>query len=197
MLLHLYRRKLYVYPLGGGPLRPHSNLTNINISDFQNVDIVADAHMLPYSDNSVDAIYCEAVLEHLNKPNLAVKEMNRVLRTGGKVIAITPFLQAYHGYPNHYQNFTISGHKNLFEVNNFHIDDYGVCVGPMYTFVNLVSVFIREYTPLILAIPLRIVWHLIGSLFLKPFDIILNKKENAYIFASTTYVVAVKNDIRV
>src|SRR5687767_2066490 len=81
--------------IGGGPTRPSPKLVNLNIEPLPSVDVVGDAHLLPYSDNSVDAIYCEAVLEHLCDPNLAVREMYRVLIPGGRVLAITPFLQPY------------------------------------------------------------------------------------------------------
>jgi ubiquinone/menaquinone biosynthesis C-methylase UbiE len=57
---------------------------NVNIGPFPKVDVVADAHLLPYADGSVDAIFCEAVLEHLAEPGQSVREMHRVLRRGGK-----------------------------------------------------------------------------------------------------------------
>lgn len=79
--------------VGGGPRREHEKLININISNYQNVDIVADAYALPYGDKVVDVIFCEAVLEHLEFPDKAVGEMFRVLKRGGKVFAATPFLQ--------------------------------------------------------------------------------------------------------
>ena len=62
-------------PVGGGPLRAHPALLNLNIGLFPNVDVVADAHILPFVPESVDAIYCEAVLEHLYNPDQAVAEM--------------------------------------------------------------------------------------------------------------------------
>ena len=46
-------------------------------------DIVGDIHELPLEDNSVDAILCSAVLEHVEEPQRAVKEMYRVLKKGG------------------------------------------------------------------------------------------------------------------
>ncbi len=101
--------------IGGGPSRADTNLLNLNIGPFPNVDIVADAHDLPYANSSVDAIYCEAVFEHLHTPTVAAKEIYRVLKAGRKAYVCTPFLQAYHGYPHHYQNFTLTGQINLFE----------------------------------------------------------------------------------
>src|SRR5262249_32166569 len=127
--------------VGGGPVRVSPNVTNLNISGFKNVDVVADAHLLPYSDSAVDSIYCEAVLEHLKNPATAVEEMFRVLKPEGKVIGVTPFLQRFHGYPSHFQNFTLVGHSLLFEQAGFQILESGTCVGPTYAIVNLVSAY--------------------------------------------------------
>jgi uncharacterized protein YbaR (Trm112 family)/SAM-dependent methyltransferase len=180
-----------ILSIGGGPTRPYDRMINLNIGPFQNVDIVADAHLLPYADNSVDAIYCEAVIEHLYDPTKAAAEMYRVLKQGCEVFAVTPFLQAYHGYPHHYQNYTLTGHVNLFTSAGFNITESGTCVGPMYTIYSIISSFLNNYLPAFIAFPMRIIWFLTGILF-RPLDIILNKKEISYILASTTYLVAQK-----
>lgn len=173
--------------IGGGPLRPHPKLINVNIGPFPNVEVVADAHLLPYADNSVDAIYCEAVFEHLYNPSQAIKEIYRVLKPNKMAFVCTPFMQSYHGYPHHYQNYTLSGHRYIFETAGFEIIEAGVCVGPVYTIVSLVSVFLREYSPSFLARPVTIVWELLATM-IRPLDKILNKKDNAFVLASTTYV---------
>lgn len=66
--------------IGGGPMRVSPDVTNLNIGNFRNVDVIGDALLLPYADSSVDSIYCEAVLEHLTDPTVAVSEMFRVLK---------------------------------------------------------------------------------------------------------------------
>jgi len=178
--------------IGGGPQRPHSALVNLNIGPFPNVDVVADAHNLPYADEIVDAIYCEAVLEHLQEPRKAIAEMWRVLKPEGKVYAITPFLQAYHGYPYHFQNYTLTGHVYAFESNGFEIIASGPCVGPMNAVVGIFSTFLKEYLPKFIGAPLRFLWELAGVVFLKPLDKILLSRANAYSLAATTYVLAKK-----
>jgi SAM-dependent methyltransferase len=177
--------------IGGGPDRPHPKLVNLNIGPFPNVDIVADAHELPYADKSVDAIYCEAVLEHLENPVKAVEEMFRILKPGGKIIAITPFLQAFHGYPNHFQNFTVVGHSRLFSRTGFLVIESGPCVGPMVTVMDLGHVFLCCYLPKFLSIPCRVVWKLMGAI-LVPMGSFLADTKYGYVMPSTTYVLAEK-----
>jgi SAM-dependent methyltransferase len=46
---------------------------------------VADAHELPFPDNSFDAAFAHVVLMHLREPVRALSEVRRVLRPGGVV----------------------------------------------------------------------------------------------------------------
>jgi ubiquinone/menaquinone biosynthesis C-methylase UbiE len=177
--------------IGGGPKKHHSKLLNLNISNFKNVDVVADAHFLPYKDESVDMIYCDSVLEHLYDPNKAVLEMFRVLKNGGKIFAITPFLQPYHGYPFHYQNYTITGHKRLFESKGFSIIESGTCVGPTYALVLLNATYLNKYLPSIFKI-IAYLYAFIGFGLIKYFDRWINRKENSHFLASSTFVIAKK-----
>jgi len=177
--------------IGGGPTRADVRLVNLNIGPFPNVDIVGDAHSLPYASDTVDAIHCEAVFEHLHTPELAAREISRVLRAGGKAYVCTPFLQAYHGYPHHYQNYTITGHTRLFERAGLKIISSGTCVGPTYVFRNLIAVYIANYVPFPINKVLRILWGGI-SMAIAPLDVLLGNNPNSHVMASMTYLVAEK-----
>lgn len=177
--------------VGGGPLRIHPNLVNLNIDLFPNVDVVGDAYELPYADDAVDAIYCEAVLEHLEYPNEAVQEMYRVLRPGGQLFAATPFLQMFHGYPNHYQNFTLVGHERLFIRAGFCIVSAGVCTGPTFALLDVVANYSRYMPTRILSRGLYRAWRLL-SVVIRPLDRWVNRHRDAHVLASSTYVHAVK-----
>jgi SAM-dependent methyltransferase len=77
-----------------------------------NPDIVGDIHNLPFADNSVDAIICIAILEHVEEPQKAVREMYRVLKPGGYCYIHVPFLFYYHpmkGYYGDFYRFTYDG----------------------------------------------------------------------------------------
>ncbi|MBI5007641.1 MAG: methyltransferase domain-containing protein [Nitrosomonadales bacterium] len=178
--------------IGGGPARAHDRLINLNIGPFPNVDVVADAHQLPYADASVDVIYSEAVFEHLHSPAKAAGEIFRVLKPGSRIFICTPFMFPYHGYPHHYQNYTITGHRHLFEAAGLKVIECGPCVGPAYTLTTVVGVFIREYLPSIIRLPLRILWGVM-AVAIRPLDKVFGNRPNAHILAATTYVVAEKS----
>jgi len=173
--------------VGGGPTREHPNLVNVNIGPFPNVDVVADAYALPYADGCVSGVFCEAVLEHLEFPEAAVREMFRVLQPGGQLFAATPFLQAYHGYPNHFQNFTQTGHERLFLRAGFELISSGTCVGPSCVIADLTVKYVQNYVG-----PRWFQRGLAAGLsvfmeFIRRRDRHLNYRPDAAIIASTTY----------
>lgn len=50
----------------------------------------ADMHALPFADGNYDAVVCSHVLEHAHSPDLALKEVCRVLRPRGLLWAAWP-----------------------------------------------------------------------------------------------------------
>lgn len=56
--------------------------------------IVADAHNLPMSNNSIDHIVCIEVLEHVPSPSLVISEMARMLKKNGTLLISTPLEEA-------------------------------------------------------------------------------------------------------
>lgn len=178
--------------IGGGPLRVHPRFRNLNLAPFPNVDVVGDAHRLPFEDGTIGVLHCEAVLEHLEHPERAIAEMFRTLRRGGHVFSATPFLQPFHGYPNHFQNFTLAGHVALFERGGFDVIDSGPCVGPAFMLVDLASNWARELLPGRLLS--RLIWLGIrvgGRVFVQV-DRLLLRSPAAHVLASSTFVLARK-----
>jgi len=70
-----------------------------------NPDIIGDIHHLPFEDNSQEAIICMAVLEHVEDPIQACKEVYRVLKPGGYCFMYLPFLFYYHAEKGYYKDY--------------------------------------------------------------------------------------------
>jgi RimJ/RimL family protein N-acetyltransferase/precorrin-6B methylase 2 len=64
----------------------------VSISEKGMQDIVsaqrADIRSLPVEDNSADAWFCRETLEYLDDPAMAIKEAFRVVRPGGRIVAM-------------------------------------------------------------------------------------------------------------
>jgi SAM-dependent methyltransferase len=93
-----------------------------------NVQLIADAHSLPFATDSFDGVWVQAVLEHVLEPERVVGEIHRVLSRRGIVFAGTPFMQQVHEGAYDFTRFTESGHRWLFR--RFERIDSGVTGGP-------------------------------------------------------------------
>jgi hypothetical protein len=96
------------------------------------VDIVADAHALPFLPESVDYILSLAVFEHLRNPFQAAESMYKTLKDGGYVFHDCNFVFAYHGYPHHYFNASLQGMEQVF--SKFRLLQRGVAPYQMPSF---------------------------------------------------------------
>jgi SAM-dependent methyltransferase len=94
---------------------PHPKVINAEIYDYPSTDILCIGQNLPFKDNTFEAALSFAVLEHVDNPFQCANELVRVVKPGGKIYVIIPFLQAEHGYPSHYFNSTRFGMAKLFE----------------------------------------------------------------------------------
>lgn len=58
----------------------------VRLSPWDGRAVVGDAAALPFADASFDLVYCRFLLEYLPEPSLAVREMTRVCRPGGRIL---------------------------------------------------------------------------------------------------------------
>ena len=76
---------------------PGDEYIGVDITRSKYTRLLADIHNLPFKNESFDSCICNAVLEHIREPEIALNECNRVLKRGGGVLWVSvPFLQHIH-----------------------------------------------------------------------------------------------------
>lgn len=81
------------------------------------VDVVADAHALAdrFPPASFDVAILISVLEHLQRPWIAIDQLARVVAPGGLVHVATHQTFPIHGYPSDYFRFTREALVSIFD----------------------------------------------------------------------------------
>jgi len=147
------RGKPRVLIIGGGTIGAGSSelcldrdidVISLDVFASPNTTFVADGHRLPLVDGSVDAVWVQAVLEHVLDPSAVVAEIHRVLKPDGIVFADTPFMQQVHEGIYDFTRFTLHGHRWLFR--RFEVIDAGVTRGAGTGLVWSIRYFIRALT---------------------------------------------------
>ena len=151
-----------IIELGSGNRRLRDDVINVDLFLFPNVDLVADIAKVPFGDCSADAVILDTVLEHVPEPHRVVGEIHRILRPGGVLVCITPFVFPYHGYPRHYANFSRDGLMFL-------LKDFSECrvetnMGPTSGMLNLLS----EYFAVALSGGNKLAYTIIKGMVLLP-----------------------------
>ena len=99
----------------------YPNVVNLEIVPYVSTDVVSVGEVLPFKSGSFDAVFSLNVLEHVRDPFMCAQEICRVLKPGGKLYCVMPFLQPLHAYPNHFFNASHQGLRRLFE-EFLHVD---------------------------------------------------------------------------
>jgi len=82
--------------------RDESSVKNEYGLEVKQCDLAND--VFPYADESFDVVYHKSVLEHMYYPENLMNETMRVLKTGGKLIILTPDWHTQ--WKNFYEDFT-------------------------------------------------------------------------------------------
>ncbi len=113
--------------------------------NYSRLDIRGELENIPLHSASVDCILCMVVLEHTLNPQQVLLEFARILKAGGSLVMVVPFLWEEHQVPHDYFRFTRYGIRQLLESAHLQID----WIRPMGGFfwlcarrsVNLLSFF--------------------------------------------------------
>jgi len=172
------------------------NRVGLDIAAGPGVDVVGDAHSLPFADATFEQIFCTEVLEHLHTPERAIAEMSRVLKPGGTLLLTTRFLFPIHDAPHDYYRYTEYGLRHLFR------DWEVIKIEPEVTTMETIAVLLQRIgfqTKLranilskVLIFTLAKAFMLLNWMIFKEFGDIRKSKEEHNIMTSGYYLVAKK-----
>ena len=145
----------------------HKNLAAVNRNSTG--AILADACHLPFKNDTLDLVIASEILEHLNSPEDAAKEIWRVLDRGGKAIVSTPYKEKL--------RYTLCIHCNQVTTMNAHLQSFDENIlfsffpeakKSSYIFGSKILILLRA-PKLLNKLPL-FVWRLIDFILVKLFD---------------------------
>jgi len=110
--------------------------------------VVGDAQMLPFRSNAFETIYASHVIEHLEDPEMFLRECHRVLRRGGRLFVYTPNFLSRNARadPDHKHVFTVFSLSRLLRSAGFRVRYPGTNIG------SLLPKFVRMFIKALLYI---------------------------------------------
>lgn len=83
------------------------------------LDVIGSGLNLPFPAECFDVVVSFQVLEHVPEPSQFLAEANRVLKPGGSILLMTPFIWGEHEQPFDFYRYTRFGLKYLLEKAGF------------------------------------------------------------------------------
>jgi predicted SAM-dependent methyltransferase len=101
---------MIILDLGCGK-KKRANSIGVDYSDRHNADVIHDLNTFPYPFDSIsiDEVYMDNVLEHLDEPMRVMEEVHRICRPGGMVKVIVPYFRSVWAFidPTHKTFYTV------------------------------------------------------------------------------------------
>lgn len=76
-------------------------------------DVVSSVFHMPFQDGQFDTVICTQVFEHVDDPFALMKEIARILKSGGHAIIASPWVAPYHPEPKDFWRFSVDGYEAL------------------------------------------------------------------------------------
>lgn len=140
--------------LGSGR-RKRKGYVNVDYSPLVKPDKVWDLEKksYPFKTSSVDEVYMEHCLEHINDIKLCIREVYRILKPGGTFRFFVPHYSYGFAHPFHVRGFSYAFHNFISEEGEYEIPDVKFKqVKFRFHYTRMDNIFMQ-----ILAIPLNFI----------------------------------------
>ena len=117
-----------ILEIGSGGINFNKNYKEVIYTDIQNVpwvDVVSDAHNLPFVKNIFTNILMIDVLHHLHSPVLFFEEASKVLEVGGRIVLVEPAITRISSFfYKYFHSEPVNMKVNAFDKNLTTADPY-------------------------------------------------------------------------
>ena len=90
--------------------------------EYPYVNYICDLTSIPVEENRYDLVLCTQVLEHVPWPREVLRELNRVLKPGGKLWISAPLFFEEHETPHDFFRYTQFAWRHMLEHAGFEIE---------------------------------------------------------------------------
>jgi len=157
--------------------------------DSSKVSIFGSAFNLPFQQASFDSVFCTGVLEHLEEPEVAIREAFRILVPKGRAIYTVPLFWHLHEEPRDFYRYTNHILRYLFTKAGFKIERIEPLSGFWITFGSAFNYYIERFAKGPLRYPIGL-WVALNNLLFLLFDRIDRPEAWTWMYL----VIAVKPD---
>jgi len=127
------------------PGHPHLN---------EQIDVFYNGRQLPFENEHFDSVFSSEVFEHVFNLTEVLKEINRVMKPGGKILVTCPFAICEHEVPNDFARYSSFAIKYIFEKHGFEVLKQDKAGNSVETVFQLWIMYIHQHiTPYLKKIP--------------------------------------------
>lgn len=109
------------------------------------VDKFYDGKNIPFADKYFDNVFSSEFLEHVFNINELLREINRVLKHGGRLCFTCPFVWDEHEKPYDYARYTSFAVEKLLSENGFILVKLKKSTGYIETVMQMLSAYIYQH----------------------------------------------------
>lgn len=114
-----------------------AKIETLNIDKRYNPDYLSTVYDIPVDDNHFNCILCFELIEHLEFPEKAIREMARVLKKDGIGLFSIPFMYRHHSNPRDYQRWSHEKIQKVFYSHSFEIEFFETRGGWLIVFFDV------------------------------------------------------------